>query len=845
MSESEPSNGVDGIAAEGDASGVPRSLLLLVAGLFFLSGTAGLVYQVLWMRSLSLFFGSDMYGVSIILGTFMGGLALGSFGGGWFAERTARPLLWYGLAELGVGFFAVGFSSLLGALDPWLRAAYPEAAGASSFAYHFVRVLLAVGALVIPTALMGTTLPLILRHVVRSRDALGRLGARFYAINTLGALFGTLTAGFVLIPYLGATKATWCAAAVNLIVGTGSTLLGLRARLPEDVAAAPLASSERVLALDPIPGVGAEQRMRLARAAVLALAVSGFGSFALEVVWTRILLISFSATVYSFASMLACFLFGIFLGSRLIARVVDRHENPVALFAALELGVALCVGVLCLAVNVVPDIFARLIAAVAATLGDARQHTLVVSTLVASFALLVVPTTLLGATFSVALRAYTTNVGRTGSRTGNLYGANTLGGIAGSLTAGLFLIPTLGTAMSLALVAVVFAAIGLYLTATQARVYGGSFLRSPQLAVGVVAVVLALASLAVPYRVRLNFNQQADSTGELVYHAEGVQNTIDVIRSKSGTTALIIGGNVEADDGYVQRRHFVLKGHLPLMLMEDPRSVLVVGLGMGITLQATARHPGLERIDVIELSPQILEAQSELARVNGDVVNHPIVNVRIDDGRVFMKLGAGTYDMITADPIHPKISRVGYLYTQEYYQSIRDRLTEDGVVCQWMPIYQISPDRLRSAVGTFLEVFPEATLWYVENHALLLAKKNGEPIDFALLSERFDAPNVRQDLESIDIRSPEALLAHLLMGPAELRAYVDASGGVPLNTDDFPYLEYFVPRDLFYRVLDNSSEFVAHLADPARYTTALPEASRESLAPLLEARGEILTGSGR
>ena len=181
--------------------------------------------------------------------------------------------------------------------------------------------------------------------------------------------------------------------------------------------------------LDTLPGIAPEARRRIARAAVVAIGISGFASFALEVVWTRILLISFSATVYSFASMLACFLFGIFLGSRVIASFVDRHENPIGLFAGLELGVAVSVGALCLLVNAVPEAFGRLLGGVAVLLGAARDHTLVVSTLIASFVLLVIPTTLLGATFSVALRAYTTSVSRVGSRTGNLYASNTVGAI--------------------------------------------------------------------------------------------------------------------------------------------------------------------------------------------------------------------------------------------------------------------------------------------------------------------------------------------------------------------------------------------------------------------------------
>jgi spermidine synthase len=306
--------------------------LALVTGLFFLSGSAGLVYQVLWMRRLGLFFGSDMYGVSIILSTFMGGLALGSLLGGRLAEHTKRPLLWYGVAELGIGLFALPFSAILASFDPLLQAAYPQGSGGATATYQAARVLLASGTLLVPTTLMGMTLPLIMKHFVRSRSVLGELAAYFYAVNTLGALVGTLAAGFALLPYLGMTRSTWCAATINLAIGAASVALGSRVALPSDDPTR-LARAD----LDTLPDMEAGARRRIAGIVLLAFGVSGFCSFALEVVWTRILLISFSATVYSFASTLACFLFGIFLGSRLIARSVAEHENTIRLFAVLEL----------------------------------------------------------------------------------------------------------------------------------------------------------------------------------------------------------------------------------------------------------------------------------------------------------------------------------------------------------------------------------------------------------------------------------------------------------------------------------------------------------------------------
>jgi len=804
-------------------------VFLLVTGIFFLSGSAGLVYQVLWMRSLGLFFGSDMYGVSIILSTFMGGLALGSLMGGQLAERTRRPLFWYGLAEIGIGLLALQFTAILGAFDPLLHAAFVETPEGIAWSYQAIRVLLASGTLLMPTTLMGATLPLVLKHFVRSRSVLGEMGAYFYAVNTLGALTGTVAAGFALLPYLGIMRTTWCAAGINLAIGTICVFVGWRT--PVAVEAAGSGQPE----LDPLPGLDARTRRRFANAALLAFGVSGFCSFALEVVWTRILLISFSATVYSFTSTLACFLFGIFLGTRLIARTVDDHRNPVGLFATLELGTAASVGGLCLLLHALPSIFGTLLGKVAALLPNAQEYALVVSTLIASFPLLVIPATLLGATFPVALRVYTTSVAHVGSRTGNIYAANTIGAVLGSLTAGLILIPTLGANASLALIAVLFLTVGVGLGCVRGQFDERALsLRPISLAAG-VTLLCSTWALLLPYHVTLNFNQDTLSDAELLYHAEGIQNTIDVVHAKSGATSLIIGGNVEADNSYRQRRHFILKGHLPLLFMAEPRTVLVVGLGMGITLQATARHPGLDRIDVIELSPEILAAQAFLADINGNIIENPLVHIRIDDGRLFMKLTKGHFDMITADPIHPKISRVGYLYTKEYYQSIREHLNEGGIVCQWMPIYQISPLRLRSAVKTFAEVFPNATLWYVEGHLLFVAKIDSPSIDYALLERKFKDASVREDLVSIDIRSPEELLSHLLMGPDEIRAYVEAEPNVPINTDDYPYLEYFVPGDLFYTSLDNVLEFSGYLSDPAEFVHNLPHDAATRLATLSEA----------
>jgi len=820
-----------------DAPAPSRSVIVLVTALFFLSGSASLVYQVLWMRSLGLFFGSDMYGVAIILGTFMGGLALGSLLGGRLAEHVRRPLMWYGIMEIGIGGFALFVPSILNLFEPVLRAIYPESFLETSNLYHVARIMLASGTVLLPTTLMGATLPLIMRHFARSCSVLGETAAFFYGVNTLGALAGTLMAGFVLLPYLGMYTSTLCTVAVNLAIGASCLFAGLRAAPPSAVG--PRAES-RDADFDTLPQYDTQARARIARAALVGIAISGVGSFAIEVVWTRILIMSFSATVYSFVSMLACFLFGIFFGSLLVARFVDQIKDPLAFLARLELGVGVIVALLCLLINAIPDFFSGVLAVSMRLIPGGEGRALVAATLTASFFLLVAPTTLLGATFSVALRAYTVNVMRVGSRTGNLYFANTAGAIVGSLGAVLFLLPNAGAKGALAMIALLFAANGIYLLRARPGTRSGDLLRPGTILPVAITVIVAGIGLAIPYRFTLNFNQYTGAGFRLLYHREGIQNTIDIIRSDTGITSLVIGGNIEADNGYTQRRHFVLKGHLPLMMLDHPESVLVIGLGMGITLQATVHHEGVQRVDVVELSPEILESQDYLREINGDIARHPRVNIRIDDGRSFMKLGSSKYDMITADPIHPKVSRVGYLYTREYYESLRDRLKPGGVVCQWMPIYQMSPKRLRSAMKTFLEVFPHATFWYVKNHGLLVAKLDTPVIDYALIERKFSSAPVREDMESINIHTPEEFLALLLMGPTEIREFVDAETDVPLNTDDYPYLEYFVPGDLFFQPIHNVRELARYATDPTRLVRNQPAESTAILRSLAKDRGPAL-----
>ncbi len=749
------------------------------------------------------------------------------------ADRLGKPLLWYGIIEIGIGLYALAFQPVLNAFQPLLHSVYASSFDGAPMVYQATRVAIAAGMLLVPTALMGATLPLVVRSFVHTTGELGKFGGFFYAINTLGALVGTLVAAFGLFPLLGAGATAMVAVSINVIVGFAVIAVSGRMKA---------GSTEPAADPAPIPATLYRYDDGHARAALWGIAVSGLAALALEVIWTRILTQSFSATIYSFAAMLACFLFGIFLGSRVAGLHVDRERDPLQLFGAVELAIGVCVLLLPLASLVAPTLFGTWVWVGTRLLQDDFAAASVVSMFAISSMFILPPTVLLGATFPIAMRICTPAADRAGFGTGRVYAANTAGAILGSLLAGFVMVPTLGGRGSLALCGAIFAING-WLLLGRAWGRSRSLVRDRRvmlpLAVGCGAALLALL---LPRQTVLNYDLQTTTQPDAIYHGEGFAHTIDIVRSTSGDVVMMVNGNIEADTSFIQRRHFILKGHLPLLLHEAPREVAVVGLGLGITLSATARNPEVQDIQVVELSPEMVDAHEYLRDVTGSVLDNPKVNLRIDDGRNFLAMTDQQFDMITADPIHPRITGVGYLYTKEYYESIRRRLAPGGVVCQWMPMYHVSGESFDVAFRTFATVFENATFWYVRGHGLLVGNDGPVSIDLPRLREKLTDRVVADDLTSIDVNGAEQLLAHLLMGPRQIQAYLARSVEGVINTDDNAYLEYHTPFEFLQTTRDVLEELVAYAGfDDSVLVNASPEDRSAVRAAWDARRARLLT----
>ncbi|SVA70718.1 uncharacterized protein METZ01_LOCUS123572 [marine metagenome] len=766
-----------------------------VASLFFFSGFVSLLYQVIWMRYLALFFGSDVFSAAISLSAFMGGLSLGSYIAKKIVDRIKNHLLYYGIIEIAIGLYAFFFNDFLFSFKPFLKDIYQEYYLTTPSLYQGFRIFTAALVLIFPTALMGATLPLIVKGFVKTEFELGKYAGFFYSINTVGALAGTLLSAFFLLPTFGLFLTTKIGVVLNILIGVSAiiaiksfTLDGLSNRKEES-------TQQQKDSLY-------QYEEGSSRMALLAIFFSGLAALALEVILTRVLTLSFSTTVYSFPIMLSCFLFGIFFGSYIVSRTIDSRRNVVEYFGIIEVLIAFSVMLVGLLSYLVPSIFGKFLWFIIGLFQNSFSISSVVSKFIVSGLLITFPAILFGATFPIAVKICTPNAEAAGYGTGRVYAANTAGSIFGSLLAGFILIPIFGSRISFIIISGIFLTVGVYLLFAQNCKYSSSKARQTAVNLGVATFAIGICIFFLPRQTVMNYNLQTTTQPELIYHGEGTAHSIDIVRGQSKKIIMMVDGNIEADTSDVQRRHFILKGHLPIMLAPTPDEVAVVGLGLGITLAASEKNPKSKSISLIELNPQMVDAHQYIKNVTDGILEKQKISLRIDDGRNFFSMTDQKFDIITADPIHPRISGVGFLFTKEYYQDIKSRLRKGGIICQWMPMYRISKKSFDVAFRTFSEVFENSSFWYVRGHGLFVASLDEFKIYYPKITKQMNSPIVANDLSSIDIHNEKDFLAHMLMGPKQIKAYLDSLQDTTINTDNNAYLEYKTPAEFLKKTKD-------------------------------------------
>jgi spermidine synthase len=731
---------------------VPSGRLVVLIALFFGSGACGLIYQVLWLRQLSLVFGVTVYAASTVLAAFMTGLALGSLAAGPLVARVRRPLATFGAAEVLIGILALSTPALLNAASSLYDAVYralPDAPGLLTA----TRFVCAFPVLLGPTILMGLTLPLLGASSLVRGEGVGSRVSALYAANTGGAVAGALLAGYELIGAIGMRRTFLVAAAVNILVGLGA--FGLARRTNDHVAAADA----------PTPGAVAPADARTRRAVARVIAISGAAALALEIVWFRILLQFLHASTYAFTTMLATVLGGIALGgvvgARVLARPRDWHWILVrVLFAT---GIAVAVSLIFLAWSF-----------------DAGWRTS--ATVQASAAAILPAATLMGVAFPMALRlgAFSPEADPANGRSvalgvGRLYALNVAGAIVGAITGGFVLLPVLGSRLSLVVLASLYVVCGVVLLSAHPR-RGDFRARAVQR-----LVVFGVAAMLVPDPFTATIARRHGEGRLEVWRHEGAQTAVSVQRYGLGRVMFIDGMHQADDSQGTVSLHRVL-GLLPVLLHPNPSRVLVVGLGGGTTPGAISLHPEVS-VDVVELSESVRRAASQFAHVNYNVLNRPNVRLRVDDGRNFLRLTRERFDVITADVIQPTTAGAGSLYSREYFALVRRALAPGGLALQW--IGHRPAEHHKILLRTFLEVFPESTLWYAGN--ILVGSLRPLRVDPDRVEARLNDATLRTTLDTVGLVSLDTLRSWYTAGPAAVQRQV---GRGEILTDDRPLLEY-------------------------------------------------------
>jgi spermidine synthase len=820
---------------------------------FFASGVSGLVYQVVWVRELVLVFGATTFAVSTVLTAFMGGLALGSYYFGRRSETVARPLRLYGLLEIGIGVYGLCVPLIFAALPSVYH--YFWRWQLSFFALSIVRFVFATLVLIVPTALMGATLPVLSSFYARD---IGRIGLRvgsLYALNTFGAVLGAAATGFVLIPALGMNAATTTAATMNILLGVVALTVSRKAeRTPHE--AIPDSAQEPVPKKTPRSSESEAERGQIT-IVIAGFAVSGFVALSYEVIWSRVLALIIGSSVYAFSIMLTTFLVGLAAGATIASRVVDRVRRPVRMFAIIEVAVGVTSLIGAYLFNDLPYVFVQLYRWVDSS---AFGLLLFARFLIASF-VMIVPTFLLGALFPLVVRIISSRkLARTTGRTvGDAYAANTVGAIAGSFASGFILVPWLGllgslrlcVALNFVVAAAAFSASARRPTEKRDRPKRMNVSANVGLAASVLLIIVVvlgkppwdpevMSSAVYRYAPSLTdksrqelFDYLKRGQGETIFYKEGITATVAVQR-QGGGRVLKVNGKPEASTAGDMPTQ-ILIGALPLLVREHTDDVLLIGLGSGVTLGTVEQFP-VQRVTCVELEPAVIEASRHFDDVNNHPLDDPRLRMISNDGRNFIYTTDEKFDVIVSEPSNPWVTGVANLFTLEYFKRGAERLKDDGLFSQWLQIYEMSPDDVRTLIATFRAAFPQVYLFRgAEGDLMLLGSKSERRLDLSVLKSHFDDPKVGAELKRISTATAGDIISRFYLGPAEV---TNLSAGARFNTDDNALIEFNAPRRVGTAeetVVRNLKQLIAYAGSPLNYLDRGKSYSRGESELLTEA----------
>ncbi len=779
---------------------LPRWAAVLVHVLFFCSGAAALVYEVVWMRMLSFVFGNTTYAVSVVLAVFLAGLAIGAFLYGRVADRRGDLLRVYGLLEAGAALTALALPwLLLGVLTPvytWID----RWAGESTLALAVARLVLSGALLAVPAILLGGTLPVLIRFLVRGDRGMEAHIGRLYGLNTLGAVAGSIGAGFLLMPGLGVRGANAVGAGLGLCVAAAALVthraLGARAESSPEWQPRRAPEPESGSAAEAMPSAVPEAWL------LVAFALSGFAALAYEVLWTRLLVFFFESSVYAFSAMLGVYLLGLALGGLVYSVFISRSSRQLRCFVVLEVLAGVSAAATVPAFVVLAGVQVRVAEAMGGSFWGHMGWIFLVTLVI-----MILPTLLIGALFPLvcALRARST--GRLGRGIGEVYIVNTLGTVAGSLGAGFLLVPAIGTRLALLSVAGLNSFAGLLVWSAASRERRQMVLRGAIAVAAPAALALVLSAAVSAEDLAAVYKHGERQTFDIEWLKEGIDGTVtietvaergDALTGIGGDRRLVINGVNVAGTRIDFHTTQKLQAHLALLVRAGAEHVLQVGFGSGGTAYSASRHP-VKRVDCVELSRVVIAAAPQFEETNHGVLGDDRIHLHIEDARSYVKHAPHAYDVILSDSTHPVLAGEGLLYSVDYLRDCAARLKPDGIFSTWMPLHGIRLAEVKVIVRSIREAFPYTYIWHtsVGRNEWCIVHGMRQPlrIDYDRFAREAAIPEVRQDLAQIGLDSPDTLLALLLYDHEAVNKWLRDVD--QLNTDDNGYLEFVGPRGVF------------------------------------------------
>jgi spermidine synthase len=771
--------------------------LIYLAG--FLSGVSCLIYELVWSRYLTTIFGASVYAIACVAACFMLGLGLGSWGIGKIIDKYQKYLRILVWLELSAGVYGLLSPIIFSGTAEFARIILQNGYNIETFR-NSIRLILSFLILIVPTFLLGGTFPIMINLLNSSRGqdikTVGKDTGSFYSMNTLGGVVGAFSAGFILIQSIGIRHTIYLASLLNF--GIAGLLYLFRNQFSEVKSKIKPGMQELSIKLDENP----PSSKNIINVVLVAFALSGFTSLAYEVLWTKTLTLFFRDSIYDFTIVLTAFLSGIVIGSFLCSIVIGKIRTPVLPFAWTQVLIGIFALFSLLFISRLPYISGYLesMPSLYSKFGNDYWNAAIIIRFGYAFLVMLIPTCLLGATFPLVSKIVVANTQNLGYNIGLINAINTIGATLGSLLAGFVFIVVFGIQKSIILMGIINIGIGLL-------IIGLTPFHKPKIKLLFLSAFILIASVfifLVPRWDKLRMStfilepdQPIEKFLSLLYYHEdayGLTSVAEFIPQKIKilTTNRLYSQNTSAMMGLEDHRRL---GHIPMLLHKNPTTALMIGLGAGISLRGASEH-NLDAIDCVEISEGIMKAAHYFDRENNHVLDNPKIKFIIDDGRNFLSINPKRYDIIIGDIFFPMSCGSNNMFSREYFALCKKHLQPGGLMCQWLPVHQLSLNELKIIIKTFKTVFPGTSLWYgmIGGSTPVIGcigMENSFNIDFNYLQRKYGDSLLVSKLQEPNLDNPYIFLSNFVMSGNAIDVFTSDQ---PMNTDDHPVIEFSNPK---------------------------------------------------